>query len=598
MMKKILIVGGASLDILHFKGQTTHSPGGAGMYTAMAARRNGMGWLDVGIFAPKPDPMPEPLQPVAERISWDGPIVPPDQIPRFEYEHNETGTIVHDAFFGAELTLNPDQLPADLSDFAAVHVIPLGDAHVQLSFVRACRERGAKFISAGCYVNDFENKPEAPTAVFQESDALFLNEKEANIFFGSLNDVKTDPGKLVYVTLGDKGALVVQGDWQTHLKCNPVQALDPTGAGDTFCGGTLANLVRGEHPVEAAGLAMPLAAEMVQKPGPTSLIVDAAAPLPKRSSRVRLDYPQIEKVAQQIATLEEVKPHDFMGPDQPALNDPNALDYFFALTLQQFSFWTIKDGHYHKPLIAPIAGKVLKGSAYISNAYFRALQQNRPFLTVEGQAHCSAEELNDVLRSDEGKDEMPAVHLHHQLANSYGRDMLALGESPQSILEKANASSTPLATFLQILDGIGGYKEDPLRKKSTLLALILNQRPEQYLHIGADEAVPPVIDYHLMRSSLRTGIIEIVDEDLIAAVMARRVIKISDEEPIRQAAFDAFNEIVRISGKSMGAVDFYFFGARSRCPEMSEPQCELCSLDAICAKRKELFQPVVRTTFY
>ena len=241
---------------------------------------------------------------------------------------------------------------------------------------------------------------------------------------------------------------------------------------------------------------------------------------------------------------------------------------------------------------------MLKGSSYISSAYFRAIHQNRTFLTVEGQASCSIEELNEILRSDEGKDEMPAVHLHHQLANSYGRDMLALRETPQSILAKANGSATPLATFLHILDGIGGYKEDTLRKKSTLLALILNQRPERYLRIAAGEEVPAVIDYHLMRSALRTGIIEIVDKELYAAVMDRRVIQVDDEEPIRQATFDAINEIVRLSGKSMGAVDFYFFGARSRCPEMSEPQCELCALDPICAKRKELFQPVLRTTYY
>jgi hypothetical protein len=130
------------------------------------------------------------------------------------------------------------------------------------------------------------------------------------------------------------------------------------------------------------------------------------------------------------------------------------------------------------------------------------------------------------------------------------------------------------------------------------LAITLNQRPEQFLRFGPDEAAPPIIDYHLMRSCLRTGIIDIVDEALYADVAARRVIPFSDEEPIRQAAYDAINEIVRLSGKSMGAVDFYFFGARRRCPEMSEPQCELCSLDPICAKHKELFQPVVRTTFY
>lgn len=597
-MKKVLIVGGASLDILHFSGQTDASPGGAGMYTALAARRNGLGWLDVGIYALKPEPMPEPLQPVAERIRWDGPIVPPDQIPHFEYEHNEQGTFVHNAFFGAEPTMDPAQLPADLSAYDAVHVIPLGNAHTQLSFVRACRERGARFISAGCYVRDFADRPEAPTAVFQETDALFLNEREANIFFGSLDNVKTAPGKLVFVTLGEKGVLVVQGEWQTHVSGNPVAALDPTGAGDTFCGGTLAYLVRGEQPARAARFAMPLAAEMVQHKGPTALIADLPAPLPPPSARVRLDRPQIERVAQQIAGLDEVKPHDFAGPDQPPLNHPHVLDHFFALTLQQFSFWSTKDGHYHLPLIAPIEGQLLKGSSYISQAYFRALHNNPQFLTVAGQANCTEADLKAVLRSDEGEDVMPAFHLHHELANAYGRDMLALGQTPETILARSNASSTPLATFLQILDQIGGYKEDPLRKKSTLLAITLNQRPEQFLRFGPGEAAPPIIDYHLMRSCLRTGLIEIVDEDLRRRVAARQVITFSDEEPIRQAAYDAIDEIVRLSGKSMGAVDFYFFGARLRCPEMSEPQCELCSLDPICAKRKELFQPVVRTTFY
>lgn len=597
-MNKILVVGGASLDILHFSGQTARSPGGAGMYTAMAARRNGLGWLDVEIFAPKPDPMPEPLQPIADRLSWLGPVVPPEEIPRIEIEHTEKGTTYLNFDHGAELTLDPAQLPADLSQYSAVHVIPLGDANVQLRFVRACRERGAKFISVGCTVRDFASNPDAPNAVFQEADAMFLNEREANTFFGSLENVKTAPGKLVYVTLGEKGAMVVQGDWQTRLAGNPVEALDPTGAGDTFCGGTLALFTKGEHPVQAARLAMPLAAEMVQQIGPTSLISDVAAPLPESSPKVKLNRSQIQLVAQQVAALDEVKPHDFLGPESPDLNDPGTVELSFALTLQQFSFWTMKDDHYHKPLIAPIDGKVLKGSAYISQAYLRALTNNREFLTIEGQANCSEADLKKVLVSDEGKDEMPAVHLHHQLARSYGQDMLALGETSESVVEKANASPTPLATFLKLLDRIGGYKEDPLRKKSALLALHLNQRPEHFLRFGPDEAVPPVIDYHLMRSSLRTGIIEIVDEELLAAVSARRVVSLNDEEAIRQAAYDAIDEIVRLSGKSMGAVDFYFFGARRRCPEMSEPQCELCSLDPICAKRKELFQPVIRTTYY
>jgi hypothetical protein len=31
---------------------------------------------------------------------------------------------------------------------------------------------------------------------------------------------------------------------------------------------------------------------------------------------------------------------------------------------------------------------------------------------------------------------------------------------------------------------------------------------------------------------------------------------------------------------------------------MTEPECGECPVDVVCAHRKELFQPVIRTTFY
>ena len=55
----VLVVGGASLDQLHFRGRTERSAGGAGMYTAAAAHRVG---AQVAMFAPLPHPMPEALQ--------------------------------------------------------------------------------------------------------------------------------------------------------------------------------------------------------------------------------------------------------------------------------------------------------------------------------------------------------------------------------------------------------------------------------------------------------------------------------------------------------------------------------------------------------
>ena len=65
-MNRLLVIGGASIDVLHLEDRTVESAGGAGMYTAMAARRCG---AQVGLFGPRPDPCPEWLEPVADHLA-------------------------------------------------------------------------------------------------------------------------------------------------------------------------------------------------------------------------------------------------------------------------------------------------------------------------------------------------------------------------------------------------------------------------------------------------------------------------------------------------------------------------------------------------
>ncbi len=219
------------------------------------------------------------------------------------------------------------------------------------------------------------------------------------------------------------------------------------------------------------------------------------------------------------------------------------------------------------------------------------------FFRPDRQAATTDAELAAVLRADDGSNPMPAFELHLQLAQAYGRDMQALGWTPQSIIDTANASAQPRQTFLSLLDHVGGYKEDPLRKKSMLLALILEQRPEKFLRpagpprlvgegLGVRDAEPPVIDYHLMRSCLRTGLIEVIDADLRERIIGREELSAGDEWAVRFAAYQAIQQVQSLSGRSMGAVDWFFFNARRRCPEMTAPECAQCAIDAVCAHRK------------
>ena len=74
-MNRLLVVGGASFDVLRLEDRTVESVGGVGMYTAMAARRCG---ALAAMLSPRLDPCPESLQPVAKRLTeWLGPVVSP-----------------------------------------------------------------------------------------------------------------------------------------------------------------------------------------------------------------------------------------------------------------------------------------------------------------------------------------------------------------------------------------------------------------------------------------------------------------------------------------------------------------------------------------
>lgn len=595
-MLDLLVVGGASLDVLHFAGQTARSAGGAGLYTAAAAARAG---ATVAMYGPRPDPLPEALAPAANAFTWFGPLVSPEQMPRFEIAHGAGGrTAMLDAFFGAEASLDPEGLPGDLSSYRLVHIVPMGSARRQLAFLHTCRARGARRISAGTFLCAVTEDADTVRALMVGCDLFFMNRNEATGLFGSPEAARTTAGKLLFVTLGAEGALVVQGDHVTHLPGQPARELDPTGAGDTFCGATLASLARAEHPVMAARQGIALAAHMIGAVGPTALWEAGPAPAPADDPRVTVHASQVERVAALIAALPEVQPFDFTGPDFPPAGHPAALDYFASATLQQFGFWDEVDGRYSGPLLARLEGAERKGSDYLWRAWLRPLHEDPGFYIPARQAALTRGELESLLLADDGTAPMPAADLHLAQAQAYGRDMLALGLSPAGLVAAANWEPQPLAAFLADLDHVGGYKEDPLRKKAGLLALILAQRPERWLRPGPSEAFPPVIDYHLMRSCLRIGLVDVLDAGLAEALQSRQLVAPDEEWAVRLAAYRAVETLARRSGRAMGAIDWFFFNARRRCPEMTEPECGRCQVDPVCAHRKTLFQPMLRTVFY
>jgi sugar/nucleoside kinase (ribokinase family) len=595
-MVNILVIGGASSDILHTKNQTFSCAGGAGLYTAMAANRSG---ASVTLFAPRPNPIPENLKPVNEKlIDWFGPIVDPKQLPHFEISYKNGSTEYIKATFEAEDLMFPYMLPEDLSEFDLIHIIPIGNSQKQLAFVKECKKRGANKISAGTYMSGVKNDPDAIKDIIKIVDYFYMNLFEAKTLFGSLNKVVTEPGKTTFVTSGKDGVYIIQGDYRTHIPAPIIEEIDPTGAGDSFCGSSLVYLLNHEHPVMAARRGVQLASEMIKYIGPEALLFDKISPSIPLDSSIKINYSQIKKVSEKISTANEVTPWHFIGPNYPDVGDPNTLDYFFAATAQQFSFWNKKNNRYETPMIDVFNEEKLKGSDYLWMTYKMKMKIDSDFCSPERQANMTRDELLSVFKADNGNNPMPDIDLHLEQANSYGKDMLSQNLTPKSLIDYCNGKRKPFETLVLTLDNIGAYKEDPLRKKTGLLGLILNQRSERYLPINDGDEIAPVIDYHLMRSFLRIGMIEIRDEKLLEKIKGRQIVTEREEWEIRYATYIATEKVIELSGKSTGAVDLFFFDARKRCPEMSSPDCENCQLDSVCLHEKDLFQPVIRSSFY
>ena len=594
--KKILIIGGASTDTLHLKNSTVKCPGGAGMYTAVSATHCG---ANVTLFGPRPHEYVDHFKELNNYINkWIGPKLPNNQLPEFEISYRNNTTEYLSISLESETNLSPDMMPEDLTDYSIVHVSPLGDAINQLKFIISCRYRGAKLISAGTGLFNVKEQPHAVKEVINHTDYFFMNRHEAKLIFGSIDSATMDTGKLLYITLGDKGALIVQGSHSTLVPTHPITEIDPTGAGDTFCGAVLANILQNKHPVMAAHEAVVISAKMISQIGPKALYSKKPISQPQIDTRIRLNNTQIKKISEKLSSLPEVSPFPFVSKVLPPINHPKALDYFFAATVHQFSFWSIHNQKYYQPLIAPLGGVMLKGSDYLWKCFSLALERDAEFCSPNRQASLSLEELKTIMQDDNGNQPMPAIELHLEESHRYGRDMLALNLDPESIIKQSKFSSNPLSAFINILDQIGGYKEDPLRKKSGLLALILNQRPENFLPFQKTDHIDPVIDYHNMRLCLRAGLIDILDEKLNKKLIDRIILSKDEEWAIRYAAYCARQQIVNLSGKPEGAIDWFFFNTRKTCPEMTPPLCESCLIDSVCDHKKEMFQPVIRTTYY
>jgi ribokinase len=179
---------------------------------------------------------------------------------------------------------------------AASALIQLADAlllqgeipmDASLAAARIARGAGATVILNAAPAEPF------PPALLALTDVLVVNEHEAaalaeDLAAAAAADWPALASKLqrlgpraVIITLGDQGAYLNDGTSEASLAAHAVTAVDPTGAGDAFCGAIATELARGAPLADAVRLA--------NAAGALAVTVTGAEPaLPRRAAVERL----------------------------------------------------------------------------------------------------------------------------------------------------------------------------------------------------------------------------------------------------------------------------------------------------------------------
>lgn len=286
----------------------------------------------------------------------------------------------------------------------------------------------------------------------------------------------------------------------------------------------------------------------------------------------------------------------------PPLKHPLAVDFFFLACLHQYGFWYGDANGYLEPMFGRIGGTAaaewrnLKGSDLLWEVLLRSLTERSALWEPVRLATIKPPELQQLIGDDWGT-QWPDFEVRLELTRSYGRWLVDSGRTPQGIVDEANASAKPLETFLRILKLESPFSRDRMQKKALLLAMALVNRPEHFLKPSADDTWNPIVDYHLMRVALRLGLVDLSAAEVDKNKRRSWVHKL-EESDIRWRAWEAVQGLIRASGLPMAAIDETLWMARRYCPEMEEPNCAKCLFNDVCAKRTELFQPVLRTTAY
>ncbi|UCG70507.1 MAG: carbohydrate kinase family protein [Thermoplasmata archaeon] len=155
-----------------------------------------------------------------------------------------------------------------------VHICP-ANPQDQAELIKSVKH-GKRILSINFseyFIDDYKKTDLSDLMNWKDIDIVFVNEAEARAMTNEKGpeDMASkffDEGvDVVLITLGKKGSLVYEGKEMHSINAREVDAMDPTGCGDSYIGGFLGEYLASKDIRKAAGIGTYIASLTAQKKG-------------------------------------------------------------------------------------------------------------------------------------------------------------------------------------------------------------------------------------------------------------------------------------------------------------------------------------------
>ena len=258
----------------------------------------------------------------------------------------------------------------------------------------------------------------------------------------------------------------------------------------------------------------------------------------------------------------------------PELNDSerisNALGLYSSINHR---FWVLDDKGFKPIYYKTKEGEYIKGSSFLDSSFRKMMKKNPEFFATDNLIFFDLDSFHELF----GENIFPDEAERYKIMNDFIDKTIRQYEKSLNQIWYEEAKED-IEGLHKILNETFGMK-DSLQKKTQMFVKFMNYQKE-WLPKDKEKVIVPM-DYHLMNIAVKTGLLDINDNDIKNKLVKREPLTEQESNMIREKGIEAYKSMKKDGIDTYLLDDLLWATSRMVCQNI-DPDCLNCPFNTIC----------------